>query len=147
MGSADLDFFSLYKIYELVRTNAGGTRTKIVENGWASAQEVADFEDSANEESTSGPDARRPLCPRFLSRTVGGRFASSGWTPVTPGSSMPNGPIASSRVFSTVGSVPNAPAYQLFATALYPPSGSLLSSSAMDHVSEGSQSCCNAQRD
>ena len=58
LGSLDqLDFVALYKLFEIVRDDAGGGKG-IEEKGWATRDEISAFTAAANRPDVSGDEAR-----------------------------------------------------------------------------------------
>ena len=57
LGKGDLDWYDLWKVFEIIRMDVGGKRTMIV-NGWASQSDLDAFGASANHPGVSGEAAR-----------------------------------------------------------------------------------------
>ena len=57
VGRSDLSWIDLYKVYEIIRHEAGGDAS-IESNGWANIREQGAFRASANREDVSGSAAR-----------------------------------------------------------------------------------------
>lgn len=56
--SRPLDWVNLYRIYEVIESDAGGGIHKIVRKGWATNKEVKSFKHTANNPGATGDDAR-----------------------------------------------------------------------------------------
>ncbi|MGV9478836.1 hypothetical protein [Gordonia aichiensis] len=70
-GAEQLGWGELWKVYEHIgrfhTPEVGKRRRRAIETaGWATMQELVDFEDAANNVSTSGPDARHAVYTRHL---------------------------------------------------------------------------------
>ena len=57
--SRDLDWITLYKIYEVIEKDL--TKCRMVSNGWATKDEIKAFKGSANHPSVSGDDSRHSV--------------------------------------------------------------------------------------
>ncbi|MBB5853960.1 hypothetical protein ACFQ05_11685 [Amycolatopsis umgeniensis] len=57
-----LNWFRLYKVFEIIRENVGG-KNKLVEKNWKSRQEISAFTVSANSPHVSGGAARHARMP------------------------------------------------------------------------------------
>lgn len=57
LGTADLDWVGLYKLLEIVKDDVGGQR-RIIDEGWATEQQLSDFGAAANRPDLSGDAAR-----------------------------------------------------------------------------------------
>jgi hypothetical protein len=64
LGSPDgeLDWFALYKLYEIVRDNVGGGSVLLAKN-WAARADIDAFTTSANHPGVSGDAARHARMP------------------------------------------------------------------------------------
>lgn len=78
MGTGDLDWPRLYKIYEVIRDDVGGESGL---QGWATRNEISAFTGSANRPDVSGDDARHarasgPPPRRAISHSQGREFVA-----------------------------------------------------------------------
>lgn len=62
LGTGDLDWIGLYKVYEIIRHDVGG-QAAITSAGWADASEISAFGASANRPDVSGDEARHARLP------------------------------------------------------------------------------------
>jgi hypothetical protein len=57
LGKGDLDWYDLYKVFEIVREDVGDEK-EIIANGWATKSSLSAFRVSANHPGVSGEAAR-----------------------------------------------------------------------------------------
>lgn len=62
LGSVELDYVALYKLFEIVRDDSGRS-TGIVGKGWAAREDISAFTGAANRPDVSGDDARHARMP------------------------------------------------------------------------------------
>lgn len=62
LGSVELDYVALYKLFEIVRDDSGGS-TGIVGRKWAAREDISAFTGAANRPDVSGDDARHARMP------------------------------------------------------------------------------------